>query len=323
MTSQLEELKEITKTQDFVEDDEVKRIVRNHVSDPARLVKEEIKAKLDDDLIVFSNSIKKRLKDDWDIVMAWTGEEGSGKSTGAVMSGLLGDKNFDLVDNIAYLPNYEEVEGKFHNLQPQAFFNIDEATKVLYKLNWMNRLQVRINEMYQTERWQNKATQLCIPRIHDLNEHFRNHRVKVWIHIVARSTKMQLAHAVAFIRDDTDIFHVDPWHMRDNHKIITRAKLSQKLVEIPVENKIQFYEKSPNFFFTFSFPPLPQPIEEAYKELKEYYRIKSSSQKEDSDPRLQVVLDLYRREWPQKDIANACGLHQTTVSRWVEKHLKH
>ncbi len=213
-------------------------------------------------LRTFCRAAEKRVADDWDMVIAITGEEGVGKSTlGVVLSQEMDDR-FDWIRSVAYLPSHKEIEDKFFALKSKQVFLVDEAIKVLYKLKWADKLQIRINEMYATERWQNKITILCIPRFTDLNEMFRNHRVKIWIHVMERG------HAVAFIKDETNIFFSDPWHLKENATKILKYTKNKKSVMLASEEKITMFKRSINFWFDFYFPDLPEDQAEIYRRIK-------------------------------------------------------
>ena len=162
---------------------------------------------LDKNMISMCNAIHDRLDDDKDVVIAIDGEERIGKSTLSILLGFILDNRFDLEKNVAYLPTANEIESKFRMLKSKQYFSVDEAVKAFYKLHFMDRLQVRINEMYATEGWQNKITSLCIPRFTDLNEYFRNHRVKFWIKVIDRGK------AIAFAKDEIN----DMWHLKEEY----------------------------------------------------------------------------------------------------------
>lgn len=229
----------------------------------------------------FCRSSLERVADDWDMVIAITGEEGSGKSTlGGVLAKEI-DPKFDWIRSVAYLPTHKEVEDKFFSLQSKQVFLVDEAIKVLYKLKWADKLQIRINEMYATERWQNKITILCIPRFTDLNEMFRNHRVKIWIHVIERG------HAVAFIKDDTNIFFSDPWHLKENAGKILKYTKNKKSVILATEEKITMFKRSINYWFDFSFPTLSEEDEQTYRQIKADMRKVG----EVADPKLTKLLE--------------------------------
>jgi hypothetical protein len=232
-------------------------------------------------LPLFCKSLQERLNEDWDVVIAITGEVGVGKST---LGGLISkeiDKMFCWIKNVAYLPTYREIEDKFFALRPLQAFLIDEAIKVLYKLKWADKLQIRINEMYLTERWQNKITLMCIPRFSDFNEQFRNNRVKIWIHIIARGL------AVVFIREDVNIFQNDPWRLKENSKIVDKFLKSRKCADLTEVDKLSILSKSMNFWFYLEFGDLPEEDKMTYQEM----RAKMREVKEDGNMKTREMID--------------------------------
>lgn len=267
---------------------------------------------LDESLVYFTKELKKTLLDDWDMVIAITGiREGIGKSTLEILLGYLVDKDFDLEKNMSYLPTTKEIEEKFYALNQYQLLGIDEAIKILYKLKWMDRLQIAINEMYATERKQNKATALCIPRIRDLNEQFRNHKVNINIHIVARG------YAVVFRRDDFNFASVDPWHLKETEKLLEKLRMNRKIMEIVLDERMSIYRKCPTYWFDFVFPPLPKPIFDKYKDIgiqkrKERLNIAIEETK-------RIAFILHQHGVTQDVIAKGLNTNQQTISDWLSK----
>jgi hypothetical protein len=210
----------------------------------------------------FAGLMRERVANDWDVVIGITGEEGAGKTTLAIMLSMLLDPAFDLIKNVAYLPTYDEVEAKFRALKGQQVFLIDEAIKVLYKLRWADKLQISISEMYATERWQNKITIMCMPRFSDFSERFRNHRIKIWIHVITRGV------AVVMIKDDINIYTTDPWYMGENSKTLLKATKMKKVVNYSIEEKLNIFSKSRNFLSFFKYDALAPETELRYKEIR-------------------------------------------------------
>jgi predicted XRE-type DNA-binding protein len=275
------------------------------------ITKDDIKGvQINQSLKNFANALKARLANDWDSVIALSGYEGTGKSTLAIWLGILTDGNgFDLDQNAAYLPDHTEIEGKFEALKPKSVFVVDEAAKVLYKLRWMDKLQVRLNQMYQTERWQNKCTILCIPRFTDLNDYFRNHRVMIWIHLVERGL------GVAFIPDDVNIWNPDPWHMRENATRIKKYMHARKklIQNFTLDEKMALFRRASSYFFDFTWDKLPENIWEKYQALKIQYRQKIPEEK--NELMLRIVRGLLEKDFSQREISEIIGRPQSYVSR--------
>ena len=212
---------------------------------------------LDKELIAFSNLIRRRLRQDWDIVIAITGEEGSGKSTLGMLLGGLIDKRFDFEKNVSFLPDSEEITKQFTSLKKYQCYVIDEAIRALYKMNFMSNLQQSLVQMWATERFQNKATIMIIPRFRDLTENFRNHRVKIWIHVLTRG------HAVVYVRDD-DPHNSDPWLFDYMMKYKQKAFGRRNIAAIDIERRLKTEQKMRNYLFDFTFPDLDPVDKNAY-----------------------------------------------------------
>jgi len=219
------------------------------------------KEDMDKQLVRFANLIKRRLRADWDIVIAISGEEGSGKSICGMIVSWLIDNRWDMEKNVSFLPDEKEIKTEFRRLKQHQCYVIDEAIKSLYKMNFMNSLQQSLVQMWATERYQNKATILILPRFKDLTENFRNHRVKIWINVLARGV------ACVYSRDE-DPHLYDPWHFDESERY-KRKKYGHKNVStIPIDMRLATERKLKNFLFDFRFPDLPPEDKARYQELK-------------------------------------------------------
>jgi len=221
---------------------------------------------LDDELIAFINLLKKRLRQDWDIVLAITGEEGSGKSTLGMLLGKLIDKRFDFEKNVSFLPDEKEIRDEFTALKKYQCYVIDEAIRSLYKMNFMSNLQQMLVQMWATERYQNKATIMIIPRFKDLTENFRNHRVKIWIHVLTRG------HAIVYLRDD-DPHSKDPWQFDYMERFKMKAYGRKNVATIDVAKRLSIERKMRNYLFDFTFPDLDPVDKQKYNYMKHQSRI--------------------------------------------------
>lgn len=217
--------------------------------------------KLDQDLLEFVKIVRRRLRLDWDLVIAISGEEGSSKSTLAMILGALIDRKFDLEKNVSFLPDEQEIKREFSALRKYQCYVIDEAIKSLYKMHFMSSLQQSLVQMWATERYQNKCTMLVIPRFKDLTENFRNHRVKIWIHLMARGV------AVVYIRDD-DAHTVDPWQFDYMAKLKFNKFKKRNVASIPIGERLKVERSLRNYFFDFTFPDMVEEDRDEYKRLK-------------------------------------------------------
>ena len=288
----------------------------------------EYKSHLDKDLLDFANMIIKRLKLDWDIVIAITGEEGSGKSSLAIWLGFLIQRLFNLEKNIAYLPSSKQIKQKFNTLPPFSVFVVDEAVKGLHKYKWFDEVQQTVIELYATERFQNKCSLMLMPRFRDFTENFRNHRIKVWIHIINRNSKEGKAIAVAYLRDD-DKDAKDPWHFDENIKMKKKKFSRKSIVSRTVVEKLSYEKKTLNYLFDFEFPKLPKDIEKQYTLLKMASRKEIDEAEEPEKKRIDLwknsvrkAIKMYKREnkdVTQAELGKVFGLAQKTVSNLLKE----
>jgi len=204
-------------------------------------------------------------------------------TTLGIIQGYLIDRNFDLIKNIAYIPDATQISRQFNELPKYSYFLIDEAIKALYKLGWYSLVQQSIVKMYATERYQNKCSCVIIPRFRDLTENFRNHKVQYWFHVITRG------YGVCFVRDeDKDV--KDPWHFDENLKY--KTKFSRGAIRNLTLRKVITAEKrTKNYLFDFSFPQLPDKIENVYKKLRNTSRKWQSDDSEILKPRQKQWLE--------------------------------
>jgi len=212
-------------------------------------------------LVKVARAIRIGLKEDYDFVTAITGREGKGKSTLMIILAILVDRKFSLTKQLSLLPTTGEIKRMFKKIRQFGVLGIDEAIKILHKQDWYNVLQKVIVQMYATERFQNKATFLCIPRFTDLNEHFRNHRINCWIDVVDRG--------VALVKVPIPVpYFTDPWMMNDMIKKYSFLLKSKKGAQITIEDMERIEKKNPCFVDTIYFPDLPAQIKEVYLSLR-------------------------------------------------------
>ena len=281
-----------------------------------------------DRLKKFIEVAKQRLQINYDFVVAIAGiDPGVGKTALAIQIGMGIDDNFTLRNNIAYIPQMEHIEKQFMGFPKYSCFLIDEAIKVLYKLNWMDKLQQSLNELYDLERKRNICTILCIPRFIDLNEHFRHYRVKVWIQILSRGQ------AIVYIRDP-DEHCIDPWHIKESYEL--KKKLwydaRKKIADIDINERIEVAKKLNNYLTHFEFGPLSPRLENQYLDIldekkQEYLKLKEEQTKVKENTKIgprelrrremykSFVLNMHRKGWTVKQMKEMLGeaVHMTEI----------
>ena len=130
------------------------------------------------------------LHNDYDFVGVISGGEGFGKSTLCKIINKLAciksAKSYNLKRDTLFYPTMEEVDRIYqpeNSLQSKQW---DEAIRLLYKLDWASKRAKVIIKDFAVNRQLNIGTWLCIPRMKDLNENFRNWRVDWWGYVLER-----------------------------------------------------------------------------------------------------------------------------------------
>lgn len=203
----------------------------------------------------------RRIAKDKDLVIAISGDEGEGKSTLSILLGVAISDIFDLEKNMIYTDERNELYEKLISMPKGSPIIPDEAIKMLYKHNWASAGQKYINMLYSLARRENKITILPIPRFTDINEFFRNHRVRVWIHIIKEG------HAIMFSKDWSPFSFKDPWFIYENEKLIEKLRRRKKLASFDFSEKVRILRQCRNFVIYFKFPKLPDSIYGTYKNL--------------------------------------------------------
>lgn len=275
------------------------------------------------DMNYVASIVKKKLRQKFDYVIAICGDAtGIGKSTLAIHLAMRLDPNFDLLKNIAYLPDANEINEKFQALNMYGCLIIDEAIKSMYKLNWAEKTQKMLNETYMTNRKGHfKCTILCIPRWTDLNFNFRNNKTSMLIFIPTRGL------AIVFTRI-TSNWVVDPWLSEEAWKI-ERAfieKNKSRLEEKDIDFYIKQNEKSPTFRGFFTFPALDKEVESEYVRIFESEQQKAGGSTANQESReiyrgivASLVLKDYQEGMKQKDICAKYKIGHGTCDRMLKQ----
>lgn len=276
----------------------------------------QLMKKTEDSLALFAHKLKIRTKKkDWDAVVAITGEEGSGKSVLKTKLAKAIDPNYDFNRNELQTTSFAELEEKI--TQPKIpVICADEAIKLLYKMQWATKSQRYINQLYTLCRKYNKITLLCIPRFRDLNEFFRNHRVKFWIQVISRGT------AVVFIRDWSP-FAKDPWWMDYNQKLIDTMTKFKAITDIDNLKKIRILRKSKNFLTLLTFPDFTPEEKKAYGNWVKNTVMKIQQEEDPKEKILKdrlkkTIFELLKKNYSTKKIADIIGMSVSSINSMLK-----
>lgn len=277
------------------------------------------------DFYTLCKTIVKRVKEDYDCVVAITGEEGTSKSTCANQIGFNTDKNYSLENNVLYSPSKKLLEEKIKSLPRFSTINGDEAIKILNKLLWHQPRQIFLNMFYRLCRQENQTSLMVMPRFKEFNEGFRNHRIKIWIHILDRGI------GVVFIKDPS-AFAKDPWWFDENQKIIDKYRTGRKLIDLTLKDYMKAYSQSKNYMGLITFPDLIESLRIRFKELSSQHKYEGMDEEYESQEKFSKFTKFYhktlqfaileiRKNSPNlsdRDIAKKLHVSQPLVSKVVK-----
>ncbi len=210
---------------------------------------------------------KLQVEKGYDVPIAITGMEQAGKSTGAMQIGRELQGGLDLERNIGY--TILECSEKIQALDMYDWFNSDEAIRAMYKRDFASPENKELIKQFAQVGYKRCAFFFSIPNFWDLDPFYRNHRVKIWIHVVDKEMDEKgrpvQFHAVVF-RKDWNPFISDPWHQKENQKITGKVFMN---MFTPVEKKVRTLSRTNIYMGYFRYPPLPDKIWEKYKKISE------------------------------------------------------
>jgi hypothetical protein len=258
-------------------------------------------------------SWRKRTRNDGDIAICIYGDEGIGKSNLGILCSILSDAKFNFIDNAVWTNNPEEVINKVKNLPKKSVLYIDEAIKVLEKQQWSKSTWLKI--LYNTIRGRNLITIFVLPRLIDLTEYFRNHRIYQAIYVHWKG--------FACVINKTRIPNVsDPFNIKYNNWIM--EQLDNAADDIAVMQKMQEMKGFRGFI---NFPVIPKKIKDVYLKFKMHYdllNILEENNTEDSPKDKKRVIWLaklirYLKESGSKikDIMSITGQNKNEVNYYL------
>ncbi len=274
-----------------------------------------------------------RAKSDKDLAVVVTGAEGDGKSAFSLGLGYKIDPLFELERNVLFSPTVETIKDKIYNLPPYSVIDADEAIKILYKLNWQSKGQKFLNTVYTLCRSQNKISLFNIPRISDANEYFRNHRMKIWIHIVDPiNNKKKEGHGVLMSRSWNPVT-TDPWGLKVfEMKMAKERKYGKKDVNYDLDEKISLFSELPSFVDTIKFTWIDSKIWADYEKLKELHSIKDEDNIEQDKALLKIsglnqkylisVKTFMKLGYTKQSISRLFGVHVNSINSLIRRDLE-
>ena len=287
------------------------------------------------DYIKWAKGAYNMVRRNYDMFLAFTGRTGSGKSNLCNLVGLTIDPNYSLDTHVLYSPNIEEVKKKMEwrkiiakgetpgpdALPPYSLINIDEAIKVLYKMEQWSPIQRFLKKLFEIARVENKIIGMCIPKLTDLSSSIRS-KLSYWFDIYYRGYNM-------INSPSKNTYTTDVWDLAFNERQYNKGLRSKKYCEITPRLHTQIVQKNcRNYVSDMSFPKLPDELDVEYTRLKNLHGYDDAlvANKEDTvnkymkkikEQRKYLVKKLYGLGVLQKDIAKELGLSHGAVSDWV------
>lgn len=249
---------------------------------------------VDENLKYFCKTIRKELREQRDEVIGITGYPGLGKSQLATIIAVLIDYEYTFGDNICFIPTSKEIEKQYLSLPMYSVLHIDEASRGIHKHKWHDKMQQKLNELYDTDREGHYlCTLLLMPRFQNFTENFRNFRIKYWINITDRGI------AVVYKRDE-DKDAKDPWHLDENYKLKQKRWGNKKIYDREIPEIVRMEQQTLNYWFYFTVPEIPKDVWSIYQDLKKESRQIASER--ELEPEAETYKERLSREKKQRHI---------------------
>lgn len=279
-----------------------------------------------------ASRVVERTKKGKDLAVAVTGVEGDGKSCLSLGLGIAGDPFFELERNVLFSPNLDEIKQKIYGLPSHSIVDADEAIKIMYKLNWTSVKQKRLNQIYTLCRNQEKISLFNIPRLTDMNEYFRNHRVRLWIHIVDPiSNEKSEGHAVLMSRSWNPVTS-DPWGLKIFEKKMEKNRRKKNDAEYTLDDKLSIFSEMSSFVDVMRFSWVSPGIWKRYEDLKAQVNVDEEDLLEEESMSSQLVawkertvksIKMFRRlGYSKRALCKLYDVHPNTLLAWVRAYDK-
>lgn len=223
--------------------------------------------------------IRRRLRKDWDLYYSLEGQAGVGKSCLSIIIGMLVDDNFQLDQNISYIPKGSELKDKFMAMRKYSYMQIDEAIRAMSRYKWQSKQQQEVMEMAATERFRNQCIAFLVPNFYSLARSLRERRLDIRVWVQARGDAI-----VYFKLNDKD--SEDVWQIKSALEIKSKYwyRLKQRgkaLMSMSTAARLKLEQRTPTYAFHFTFPDLKVLAPEIYKEYNRSKAVSRNAQKEE------------------------------------------
>lgn len=133
------------------------------------------------DFEAFKRLLKWRAANDFDNVLAITGDEGDGKSTLGARIAKAVDPSFHLGRNTIF--DFEDWRMEWNRNGPGHAYLLDEGGNLAFNRDWSNSENKMLQHILRESRQFNHTIIFCIPVLAWLDKNLREHRVRWWIQV--------------------------------------------------------------------------------------------------------------------------------------------
>lgn len=320
----------------------MKEITLNKTSSELQLI-EKLKRIIEEEIIpnplylglirLVKYVVKRVSEEDYDATLALTGDEGVGKSSLAFWVTVLfyyymgRIDEFKLDVNCVFKPNIHELLEVLDGFEKQTGIWMDEAVDLLYKSDALTREAKAIVKEFTKDRSKNRLKLLLIPRITDLVENIRNHRILLNIYCYEKSY-------ATILRKYKSVAAKDPWNLKEGEDKLKDFRFDRKMrarfysrgkFKFSYGIKLAYYK---NFSGFIRWPKMPEPWWSTYNGLKDTNNSNTNKEvreligvrKQKRDNALySVVNELHVLGYSQRKICKIVKVDQRTVSEWLTK----
>jgi hypothetical protein len=261
---------------------------------------------------------KKRVRNDYDVLVAITGYEGTGKSVFAYWYGVGSASGFKVENNIFFETGFDKIKEKYSKINRYGVALFDEAVKQFNKRRHMTKDNVSMTQLFAMCRDENKINILCIPRLNMLDKFFRDGRSFLRFHVISHGLAVVL-------KADVMNPHGDPWYTRESEKRFNTAReiLSAQGNQDELTVVMRAFKTDPNFLCFTTCNDMPEEVKLLYKRYKtehKYDGIEEEVKMGSAWIRTRKTIAKYRYflnqlGFIQKEIAEVEGVHKTAISQ--------
>lgn len=214
---------------------------------------------------------------------------------------------------LAYTNN--ELEPKILNMKRLGGIIGDEAIRWAWRRNWMTSESKQMGMLWRQIGCKRLMAFFNLPDFWELDNIYRNRRVKLWIHVFAKG------HAVVF-QPNAHCYSTDPWFQKETIKNMTM--LSQFS---PWERQLKEYKKSRAFIKGghITFSRLPREWFDVYSRISEQRKLEKENMVPDKIRihRTMLVNMLIEEGRTETSISKELGVPQSSINYWKKQGEKY